>query len=296
MRHCGKNAITEIEKNPYILLDITYGVDFIKVDKMAIDLGVSSDDSKRIESAIKYSLVLASNNGHTAVQKDNLIEFVKKLLNAKLENIKDGIINLKARQEIFEEERDVKWIYLNTFYICEQNIAGKLIALNNARNMKRIKDFDKKFLKTEKDISITLSKKQEEAIKLVNENNVSVITGGPGTGKTTIIKFIIDMYKNEKKKVVLCAPTGRAAKRMTEATGEDASTIHRLLEIGKFEETLNKDRLEYPIAPVDADVIIVDEMSMVDVFLMNYILKGIYLGTKLVLVGDSNRLPSVGPR
>lgn len=103
------------------------------------------------------------------------------------------------------------------------------------------------------------------------------------------------MYKQEKKKVVLCAPTGRAAKRMTETTGEEASTIHRLLEIGKQDETLKIEKLDYPVAPIDADVIIVDEMSMVDVFLMNYILKGIYLGTKLVLVGDSNQLPSVGP-
>ena len=116
-----------------------------------------------------------------------------------------------------------------------------------------------------------------------------------GTGKTTIIKFIIDMHDQEKKKVVLCAPTGRAAKRMTETTGKEASTIHRLLEIVKQDETLNIDRLDCPVTPIDADVIIVDEMSMVDVFLMNYILKAIYLGTKLVLVGDSNQLPSVGP-
>ena len=140
-----------------------------------------------------------------------------------------------------------------------------------------------------------LSKKQEEAIKTVNNNNVCVITGGPGTGKTTIIKFIIDLYKNEGKKVVLCAPTGRAAKRMSEATGEEATTIHRLLALGKIEETLEIERVDYQIEPIDTDVIIIDEASMVDVFLMNYILKGIYLGTKLVLVGDVNQLPSVGP-
>ena len=295
MKHFGKDAISEIEKNPYVLLDITYGVDFTKVDKMAIDLGVGIDDEKRIESAIKYSLILASNNGHTAVQKENLIEFVNKLINANLNNIEEGIINLKAKKEIVIEKRDLEWVYLNTFYIAEQNIAEKLLALNDAKNIKKIKGFDSKFKKTEKDILIELSEKQKEAIKMVNENNVSIITGGPGTGKTTIIKFIIDMYKQEKKKVVLCAPTGRAAKRMTETTGEDASTIHRLLELGKQEESVNKERLDYPITPIDADIIIIDEMSMVDVFLMNYILKGIYLGTKLVLVGDANQLPSVGP-
>ena len=122
-----------------------------------------------------------------------------------------------------------------------------------------------------------------------------VITGGPGTGKTTIIKFIIELYKKENKKVVLCAPTGRAAKRMSETTGEDATTIHRLLCLGKVEESLGMERVDYAIEPIDADVLIIDEMSMVDVFLMNYILKGLYMGTKLVLVGDVNQLPSVGP-
>ena len=122
-----------------------------------------------------------------------------------------------------------------------------------------------------------------------------VITGGPGTGKTTIIKFIIELYKKENKKVVLCAPTGRAAKRMSETTGEDATTIHRLLCLGKVEESLGMERVDYAIEPIDTDVLIIDEMSMVDVFLMNYILKGLYMGTKLVLVGDVNQLPSVGP-
>ena len=117
-----------------------------------------------------------------------------------------------------------------------------------------------------------------------------------GTGKTTIIKFIIEMYKSKKMKVVLCAPTGRAAKRMTETTGEEAKTIHRLLEIGKIEEEGKIANVDYSIAPIDADVIIIDEMSMVDLFIMNYLLKGVYLGTKLILVGDSKQLPSVGPR
>ena len=122
-----------------------------------------------------------------------------------------------------------------------------------------------------------------------------IITGGPGTGKTTIIKTILDMYKAQKKKVVLCAPTGRAAKRMTETTGEEAKTLHRLLEIGKLEEENNNKYSDLDIAPIDADVVIVDEMSMVDVFIMNYLVKAMYQGTKLVLVGDVDQLPSVGP-
>ena len=292
----GKDAISEIEANPYMLLDITYGVDFKKIDKMALDLGLAINDEKRIESAIKYSLALASNNGNTCVEKQNLITFVQNLLNVEPQDIETSLINLKARTKIeIEDLEGIEWVYLNTFYICEKNIAEKLLILKQSKNIKKIKDFEKKFKQKEKNINIVLSEKQKEAIKAVNDNNVCIITGGPGTGKTTIIKFIIELYKNEGKKVVLCAPTGRAAKRMSEATGEDATTIHRLLSLGKMEETLGLERVDYQIAPIDSDIIIIDEMSMVDVFLMNYILKGLYIGTKLVLVGDINQLPSVGP-
>lgn len=292
----GKDAVAEIEANPYMLLDITYGVDFKKIDKMAIDLGITGNDEKRIESAIRYSLALASNNGNTCVEKQNLITYVHELLNVEPQDIENCMINLKARDKIeIENVEDIEWVYLKSFYVCEKNITEKLITLKYAKNIKKIKDFDKKFKQEEKNVDITLSVKQKEAIKAVNNNNVCVITGGPGTGKTTIIKFIIELYKNEGKKVVLCAPTGRAAKRMSEATGEEATTIHRLLALGKMEETLGMERVDYQISPIDADIIIVDEMSMVDVFLMNYILKGLYIGTKLVLVGDINQLPSVGP-
>lgn len=292
----GKDAIVEIEENPYLLLDITYGVDFKKIDKMALDLGVRINSTQRIESAIKYGLAISSQNGNTCVEKENLIEFIVNLLDVEREDIEDSLINLKAQAKIFTEESNTgTWVYLDTFYVCEKNIADKLILLNESKNIKEIKDFDVKFKVEEEKADILLSDKQKEAIRAVNDNNVCIITGGPGTGKTTIIKFIIELFKKEGKKVVLCAPTGRAAKRMSEATGEEATTIHRLLAIGKMEETLNFERLEQPITPVDADVIIIDEMSMVDVFLMNYILKGIYIGTKLILVGDINQLPSVGP-
>lgn len=292
----GKDAITEIEANPYMLLDITYGVDFKKIDKMALDLGIAGNDEKRVESAIKYSLALASNNGNTCVEKQNLITFVHDLLNVDENYIETCMINLKAQAKIeIENTEDIEWVYLNTFYVCEKNIANKLITLKQAKNIKKIKEFDKKFIEEENSIDIVLSDKQREAIKAVNTNNVCVITGGPGTGKTTIIKFVIELFKNEGKKVVLCAPTGRAAKRMSEATGEEAATIHRLLCLTKTDETLGMERIDYQIEPIDCDVLIIDEASMVDVFLMNYILKGLYIGTKLVLVGDINQLPSVGP-
>lgn len=291
----GVNAIDIIKQNPYVLVDITYGVDFKKIDKMALDIGIDVNSTKRIESAIKYALNLSGNNGHTCTIKQNLISFVSELLNVEKENIEEAIINLKAKKDIVEEKREdeTTWLYLYPTYTAEENIAEKLLRLQKAKNIKKIKNIKAEILKQEKLIDIILSEEQKEAIELVNENNVCVITGGPGTGKTTIIKSIIDIFKLHKRKPVLCAPTGRAAKRMQETTGEEAKTIHRLLEIGKLEEDRNS--VEYEVAPIDADIIIIDEMSMVDLYIMNYLMKAIYLGTKLILVGDENQLPSVGP-
>jgi len=186
-------------------------------------------------------------------------------------------------------------VYLYYYYMVEENIASKLLTLDKARNIKKIPHLNKEIKESEKETNIFLSEKQKEAIEAVNNNNVCIITGGPGTGKTTIIKSIIELYKKHKKKAVLCAPTGRAAKRMTETTGQEAKTLHRLLEIGKIEDEGNYENIDYDIAPLDADVVIVDEMSMVDVFLMNYLVKALYQGTKLILVGDVDQLPSVGP-
>lgn len=292
----GKEAISKIEENPYILIDITYGVDFKKIDKMAMELGISKDNSKRIESAIKYSLIIASHNGNSCVIYENLVKFVADLLGITEEQIEEEIINLKATENIYLEEREEKeWVYLNNFYVAEKNIADKLIALDETKNIKKIKNFKSELEKAQEKQDIILSAEQKEAVKAVNDNNVCIITGGPGTGKTTIIKSIIDIYKTRKMKVVLCAPTGRAAKRMQEQSGEEATTIHRLLEIRKLDDQEDYLSLDYPITPIDADVVIIDEMSMVDMFLMNHILKAIYLGTKLILVGDINQLPSVGP-
>jgi len=294
----GINAIESIEANPYILIDIARGVDFKQIDKMAIDLGMEPNNSKRIKSAIKYALIRTTYNGHTCTLKENLIEFVQQLTGVSEEDIEDSIISLKVENEIVLEKREEKqeWIYLYQFYRAEQVITESILRLQNSKNSKKINNIASKIQRVEEKEDILLSEKQKEAIELINENNVTIITGGPGTGKTTIIKTIIEIYNEKKSKVVLCAPTGRAAKRMTETTGEEASTLHRLLEIGKIdEESLYKKDNEYQGAPIDSDIIIVDEMSMVDTFLMSYLLKCIYKGTKLILVGDSDQLSSVGP-
>lgn len=215
------------------------------------------------------------------------------------ENVEDALINLKAKDEIVIEERDDgtgTWIYLSYFYNTEQEIAIRIKRLQESANVKKIKNIKVALKKVEMNSNIELSERQKESIELVNENNVTIITGGPGTGKTTIIKSIIDIYEEKGNKVVLCAPTGRAAKKMTETTGKESSTLHRLLEIGKIDENnFYQSSSEYEGAPIDADLIIVDELSMVDMFVMSYLLKCIYKGTKLILVGDCDQLSSVGP-
>lgn len=293
----GNNSIEQIESNPYILIDLSRGVDFKQIDKMALDLGINYDNEKRVQSGIKYALIRATYNGHSCTLRENLIEFVISLLDVTEECIEDNIINLKTKGEIKTEKRDEgEWIYLNSFYETEEEIATRLIQLDNSKNNKEIKNIESALKKIEDKSQIDLSEKQKDAIKMMNQHNVTIITGGPGTGKTTIIKTMIELYEERNKKVVLAAPTGRAAKKMTEATGKEASTLHRLLGIGKLDDDgVYTRHKEFQGEPIDADLIVVDELSMVDMFLMNYLLRCIYRGTKLVLVGDSDQLPSVGP-
>ena len=292
----GVNAMEEIEANPYILIDLVNKVNFEQIDKMALGMGIEYNNEKRIRSGIKHALNMATFNGHCCTGYESLVEFVKKLLNVSEEDIEESIIRMKAKEDIVLEDReDGEWVYLYQYYKAEENVATRLIELDTYTNIKKIDRFNKELKLFEEKSNIELSDKQIEAIKAINENNVCVITGGPGTGKTTIIKTIIDIFKHNEMKPVLCAPTGRAAKKMTETTGEDAKTLHRLLEIGKFSDEENGIKADISVAPIDADIVIVDEMSMVDLFLMNYLCNALYKGTKLVLVGDIDQLPSVGP-
>lgn len=291
----GVDAVEKIQENPYVLVDIVYGVNFNNIDKIAMQIGIPMDSDYRVKSGIKYALLVASYNGNTCVQKENLVTYVKGALEVDENIIENNIINLDVTSEIhIVEKEDGKWIFLEPLYKAEKNIAERLCVLRDCENTKFMKNFESEIRKQKAQIDIELSEKQFEAINQINENNVCIITGGPGTGKTTIIKCAIELYKTYKKKVVLCAPTGRAAKRMSETTGEEAKTIHRLLEIGKFEED-KLGSIDTDVTPVDADILVVDEMSMVDIFLMNYLVKAIYLGTKVIFVGDPNQLPSVGP-
>lgn len=297
-RKLGEKALEQIEENPYLLIDLTTKVSFEKIDHVAMKLGFEMDSDKRIQSGIQYALGKIAINGHATVKYEKLIEYVTGLLGVSEQVIENTIVTMKAKEKIILEDRDdgTEWVYLASFYQAEKNIAQTIANLQDVESTKKVKNIASELKKIEKKIGLQLSEKQEQAIRAINENNICIITGGPGTGKTTIIKVLIELSKNHGWKPVLCAPTGRAAKRMTEATGEDAKTLHRLLELsGSQDNELESFRTDLLVTPIDGDIIIVDEMSMVDMFLMNYLLKGIYRGTKLVLVGDADQLPSVGP-
>lgn len=299
----GNDTINKVQEDPYILEELGVKVDFSTIDKMALEIGIERSSLRRVGSGIRHALNLATYNGHSCVLEANLITFVTGLLGVSEEDVIYGIKDLRAKKQIIAETREESgtvdgktgmymqdWIYLIEYYNTEQNIASRIISLEQSENIKRIRNIQNEIKKVS---DITLSEKQREAIELINENNVAIITGGPGTGKTTIIKTIIDLYESIGKKTVLCAPTGRAAKRMTEATGKEAKTLHRLLEIGKLAD--DKPNPDIDVTPIDGDIVIIDEVSMVDMFLMNYVLKAIFKGTKLILVGDTDQLPSVGP-
>jgi len=294
----GMHAIEEIEENPYLLMEVGAKVDFRQIDTIAMKKGMEPDNSHRIESGIKYAILCATNQGHSTVKYEELVDYVTKLLRTTEENVEASILQLAEKEKIELEDREEQgeWVYLASYAQAEKNIVTNLYRLMASKGQARIPQMEKELETYEARNQITFSEKQKEALLSMNEENVCIITGGPGTGKTTIIKAIIEIYKKHGKKPVLCAPTGRAAKRMTETTGEEAKTLHRLLELKNI-EIIEEDKksVEADIAPIDADIIIVDEVSMVDTFLMNYLVKATYMGTKLILVGDADQLPSVGP-
>ncbi|AEV66886.1 helicase, putative, RecD/TraA family [Acetivibrio clariflavus DSM 19732] len=292
----GKDTIEVIRNNPYKLSDEAIGINFKTADRIAKSIGIDPKSKFRICSGIKYVLSHIAMDGHTFAEEDKLKDYTSKLLDVDLDNINDALISLLLDKSIYIERNETSSrVYLSAFYNAEAGVARKLAQLSSVRFEGDLSDFDEKISEVQKKEGIILTQNQKDAIREALINGVLIITGGPGTGKTTIIKSIINFLINEGYEVLLAAPTGRAAKRMTEATGFEAKTIHRLLEMGyasKDDELVfarNEDN------PIDADVVIIDEMSMVDILLMNHLLKAIEIGTRLILVGDVDQLPSVGP-
>lgn len=226
-KELGIAAIETIKENPYILLKFLYGVDFKSIDKMALTLGIEHESTHRVASGIKYAMNLSIKNGNTCVLKEKLIEYVANILNVSVELVENEFTNLCYSKELYLENG---FAFLSDYYIAEEVVAKKLLMLTNSYNKNNI-NLDKKITAFEEELKITLSKEQREAVKAVFKNKVTIITGGPGTGKTTIIKMLIKLFKYEEVEFALCAPTGRAAKRITETTGQEAKTLHRFLEL-----------------------------------------------------------------
>ncbi|MDQ2085110.1 ATP-dependent RecD-like DNA helicase [Herbivorax sp. ANBcel31] len=292
----GSETIEKIRSNPYVLAEEIYGITFKTSDRIAKSIGIDPCSEHRIVSGIKYVLSQAAIGGHTFVQSDKLTEYTSHLLDVDISNIDDMLISLAMDKSVYVEKcEDCNRVYLNSFYNAELSTCGKLFDLSMVEFKGDLSDFDEKIESVQLKEGIELADKQKEAVREALINGVLVITGGPGTGKTTIIKTIINLLDSEGYEFALAAPTGRAAKRMTEATGYEAKTIHRLLEIGYAGDEDELVFMKTEANPIEADVVIIDEMSMVDILLMNNLLKAVACGTRLILVGDVDQLPSVGP-
>ena len=291
----GADSINKVSINPYILNDEISGIGFLTADKIAKEFGVEDTSSFRIQSGIRYVLNNFSAMGNTYMPKDKLIQECQKVLAVSKEIIEENIYNCVLEEKLkIEKIKDIEAVYSLPYYYCELGVTNKIITLciENFQTINTDVEFEVSTF--EKKNNIKFAPSQKKAILGAFENGIEIITGGPGTGKTTIIKCIIEIYENSGMKVLLAAPTGRAAKRMSESTEREAKTIHRLLEMGVSDEE-NSFFCKGESEPLEADVIIIDEASMIDIMLMNSLLKAIKLGTRVIIVGDVDQLPSVGP-
>lgn len=288
------DTITIVKEDPYSLLDFVRTLDFKTIDKIGLSQGISLDNSSRICAGILFALSEVTEFGHTCIEENVLVKYAADILGVPHEIIENGLITLKMGEKIYIQSiDDINYVFIRTFYLAEKNIADTIIA--HTMNGSSKKEYKKEIEKVSEKHSLVLSEEQKTAIATCLNNSISIITGGPGTGKTTIIRCIIDMLVDMKKSYVLAAPTGRAAKRMTEATGRESKTLHRLLEITKLDDRDLELFLNYLVKNIEADVVIVDEASMIDTLMMNNLLKAVKATTKIILVGDVNQLPSVGP-
>lgn len=301
--HYGQNIYTIIKQNPYKLADDIDGIGFKIADDIAVKVGIRVDSDFRIKSGIFYILQQASMQGHIYLPMEELEVGVKGLLLIDIPDIEKFIMDLVIDKRLVVKitPDGTKNVYAAIYYYMELSVAKRLtdLEVHTAENEEY---FEKRIAEIEKNTKIELDDIQKTAVKTAVENGLMVITGGPGTGKTTTINTIIKYFELEGYEIRLAAPTGRAAKRMTETSGYEAQTIHRMLEISGGISDDNSDRASQGMHferdesnPLETDVIIVDEMSMVDINIMNSLLKAVAIGTKLILVGDVDQLPSVGP-
>ncbi len=292
----GADTVRVLKENPYQLINDFYGVGFVKADRIAAKIGFEKDDPFRIRSGILFTLRHFAGEGHTYLPEGELCEKAASLMDLAQDQIREQVEQMAFSGDVHLDRLGSRTaVYLMSFYLAERNISRNLRALRGAE-LKPVAGgtMDALIQRTEAATGILLSENQKEAVRTSLENGVSVITGGPGTGKTTIINSIIEILEESGCKTAIAAPTGRAAKRITETSGHPASTIHRLLEysFSEDESTLRFGRTADN--PLDYDAVIIDEASMIDLMLMNALTSAIRPGTRFLLVGDDDQLPSVG--
>ena len=306
-RHYGQKLYSVIQNNPYQLADDIQGVGFKIADEIASRVGIFTDSDYRIKSGLFYALLQASGNGHTYLPEAELLHNASELLSVETGRMEKHLMDLQMEKKLVVKEKDgERIVYPAQFYYMELNTARMLHDLN-VHSKIPAQQIRTRLLKLTEQDPFPLDELQEQAVYEAVSHGLLIITGGPGTGKTTTINTIIRYFEQEEMEILLAAPTGRAAKRMSEATGRESKTIHRLLELTGIAagdsgaEAAGESRLEgmhferNEENPLEADAIIIDEMSMVDISLIHALLKAVTVGTRLILVGDVNQLPSVGP-
>lgn len=300
----GPKLYSVIKENPYQMADDIPGVGFKMADEIARRAGIYTDSDFRIKCGALYTLIQATGNGHTYLPEEELLNQSVELLKVPREAVEKHLMDMQIDKRLIireteskEENWKIRIVYASQYYYMEMNVARMLHDLN-IRGHVPSEEIRQKLSVIQKQESIELDEKQVEAVIEAVNSGLLIITGGPGTGKTTTINTIIRYFESEEMEILLAAPTGRAAKRMTEATGYEARTIHRLLEINGMPDDERSVGMHFERNeenPLDADAVIIDETSMVDIHLMQSLLRAINPGTRLILVGDVNQLPSVGP-
>ena len=295
----GDSVYSVLQENPYRLADDISGVGFKIADEIAYRIGIHTDSDYRIKSGLSYTLLQAGGEGHVYLPKEELFKRAEQLLGVDASYMEKHLVDLSMERKIIQkEEKGQVLVYPAQYYYLELNTARmrRELDIDCPEDEERV---ERRISQIQKETGTVLDEMQEKAVKEAAGHGLLVLTGGPGTGKTTTINAIIRFFESEGAELRLAAPTGRAAKRMTEATGYEAQTIHRMLELTGMPED---DREGQPVHfernaenPLEADVIIIDEMSMVDIHLMHSLLMAVTAGTRLILVGDENQLPSVGP-
>ena len=298
-RHYGDNSIEVVKENPYRLAMDIFGIGFLTADRIAESLGFAKNSEVRAEAGIIYVLHQISDEGHVYYPQDLLVAKSVEMLGVDAEIILKALETLESQRRIVieqmpaasPEEAEKKAVYLFKYHVSERGVASRMKKLLRTPHTRRKVDLDKAIEWVQKKLSLSLAEKQAEAVRSALQNKVMVITGGPGTGKTTIIKAILAIFERMGIRILLAAPTGRAAKRMSEATGREAKTIHRLLEFSPGSGGFQKNDEN----PLNCELLIVDEASMVDTVLMYHLLRAMPEEATFIIVGDVNQLPSVGP-